>query len=434
MNNQAFRELVNKQRNGSSAKSTKEIARQAVEEEFQELKRKRKLKGGGDGVGNGEFDGDFNMSDDENDGDHNQNNGKADDKVEDDEGNDRQKKKGRWKKKNKKNDNGEDQSSSSKNKYRDRAKERREGKNVDYQGTENISIPTDSGDPNAGDDGGAFGNIESAQYKNEMTKFLGGDEEFTHLVKGLDKSLADKVRREEMLKRTKGDDDFTKLRNGDDIDLDQVMEEAKATQSKIKKNAKVSKPTTTIGEKKSSSSSLVSSMALYIENVEEGNSILSQTGAPFISSVKGKASRTAGKNIHRSKLTFSLQENHHNLQQYGWEVPKVSVMSNSQYAAMVGDIDINDDIISRASYCTPLDSNLIQRIKSVLDSVNIKSQQKKKRQSGNSSLKKKKKSAQMAKQKDDEISVNKSSTQVEDDSDDDIYGNIGDYIPPTTTK
>lgn len=452
MNNQAFRELVNKQR--GSAKTSKQIAKQAVEEEFQELKRKRKLKGG-----DGGFDGDFNMSDDENDGDDDDNNknknGKGDDKAEDDEGKTHPNKKGRWKKQRKKNENGED---SSKNMYRDRAKERREGKNVDYQGTENISLPNGVIDPNAGEDGGgAFGNTTNAQYKNDMTKFLGGDEEFTHLVKGLDKSLADKVRREEMLERTKGDDDdeqqgdeyeSTKLLNDEDIDLDEVMEEAKSAQSKMKKkNDRVTKAETIIGEKKSSSSSLVSSMALYIQKVEEHEHdrklSSSSTGVQFSKSGNGRTSSTAAKTIHRSKLTFSLQENHHNLQLYGWEIPKVSVISNSQYAAMVGDSNnINDDFISRASLCTPLDNNLILRIQSVLDSVNMKSQeQTKKRQNSRSYISssnsnKKKKKSKTEKQKNDggpatSIINNQLKTQVEDDSDDDIYDDIGDYVPPT---
>eukprot|EP00551_Chaetoceros_affinis_P010143 CAMPEP_0203674456 /NCGR_PEP_ID=MMETSP0090-20130426/16285_1 /ASSEMBLY_ACC=CAM_ASM_001088 /TAXON_ID=426623 /ORGANISM="Chaetoceros affinis, Strain CCMP159" /LENGTH=441 /DNA_ID=CAMNT_0050540341 /DNA_START=38 /DNA_END=1363 /DNA_ORIENTATION=+ len=438
MNNQAFRELVNNKRNGGPAKTTKEIAREAVEEELQELKRKRKSKSG-DG---GDFDGDFNISDDEYDGDNKK--GKGDDKAEDDEGkNNNQNKKGRWKKKSKKNDDDEDQSSSNKHKYRDRAKERREGKNVDYRGTENISLPS-NGDPSAD------GDTTSAQYKNEMTKFLGGDEEFTHLVKGLDKSLADKVRREEMLRKTsneaedehQGDDhDSANLPlDGDDIDLDQVMEDAKASQSKMKKN-KVSKPATSmIGEKKSSSSSLVSSMASYIQKVEEHYDNKSSTAtavATFLNSGKGKLSSISAKTIHRSKVTFSLQENQHNLQQYGWEIPKVSVMSNSQYVAIAGDNNDEDDVIAKASFCTPLDSNLIQRIKSVLDSVNAKSLHKK---SSSSSNNKKKKTSKLQKDKNNGDLVHSTTnkkqlkTQVDDDSDDDIYGDIGDYVPSTVKQ
>lgn len=76
----------------------------------------------------------------------------------------------------------EDKSSDSK--YRDRAAERRTGANPDYQETEQILK--------------ALNNSETLEAKlvYEQSKYLGGDTEHTHLVKGLDFALLNKVRNE----------------------------------------------------------------------------------------------------------------------------------------------------------------------------------------------------------------------------------------------
>ncbi|XP_076031413.1 IC cytokine homolog beag [Oratosquilla oratoria] len=81
-------------------------------------------------------------------------------------------------------------------KYRDRAKERREGKNPDYQAE----------DPNQAAMGGyravapdLKSGLDAAERRKQMiqeSKFLGGDMEHTHLVKGLDYALLQKVRSE----------------------------------------------------------------------------------------------------------------------------------------------------------------------------------------------------------------------------------------------
>jgi len=58
-------------------------------------------------------------------------------------------------------------------KYRDRARERRDDSNPDYQNVEQYDV-----------------------VSVEKSKFLGGDIEHTHLVKGLDYALANKMREE----------------------------------------------------------------------------------------------------------------------------------------------------------------------------------------------------------------------------------------------
>uniref|UniRef100_A0A6Q2YNR1 IK cytokine n=1 Tax=Esox lucius TaxID=8010 RepID=A0A6Q2YNR1_ESOLU len=77
-------------------------------------------------------------------------------------------------------------------KYRDRARERRDGVNKDYEETELISTtanyravgPTAEADKSA---------AEKRRQLIQESKFLGGDMEHTHLVKGLDFALLQKV-------------------------------------------------------------------------------------------------------------------------------------------------------------------------------------------------------------------------------------------------
>ncbi|KAK2147217.1 hypothetical protein LSH36_563g01078 [Paralvinella palmiformis] len=80
-------------------------------------------------------------------------------------------------------------------KYRDRAKERRDGANKDYEQTDIISTTADyrAVAPNAQ----AGENYQERRKQIiQESKYLGGDMEHTHLVKGLDYALLDKVRAE----------------------------------------------------------------------------------------------------------------------------------------------------------------------------------------------------------------------------------------------
>uniref|UniRef100_A0A646QG64 Protein Red n=1 Tax=Hemiscolopendra marginata TaxID=943146 RepID=A0A646QG64_9MYRI len=80
-------------------------------------------------------------------------------------------------------------------KYRDRAKERRDGINPDYQNEDPIS--TTAGYRAVAPD--AKSGLDAAERRRQMiqeSKFLGGDMEHTHLVKGLDYALLQKVRSE----------------------------------------------------------------------------------------------------------------------------------------------------------------------------------------------------------------------------------------------
>ncbi|KAK2645111.1 hypothetical protein Ddye_020306 [Dipteronia dyeriana] len=85
--------------------------------------------------------------------------------------------------------------------YRDRAKERREDQNPDYEPTELGSFHAVA----------PPGNIDlrladAHKLSIEKSKYLGGDVEHTHLVKGLDYALLNKVRSEIVKKPDAGDD------------------------------------------------------------------------------------------------------------------------------------------------------------------------------------------------------------------------------------
>ncbi|KAF8032636.1 hypothetical protein BT93_D1532 [Corymbia citriodora subsp. variegata] len=92
-------------------------------------------------------------------------------------------------------------------KYRDRAKERREDQNPDYEPTELGSFhavaPPGNVDLRAAD---------AHKLSIEKSKYLGGDVEHTHLVKGLDYALLNKVRSEMVKKPDAGDDADAKSR------------------------------------------------------------------------------------------------------------------------------------------------------------------------------------------------------------------------------
>ncbi|KAK9502290.1 hypothetical protein O3M35_011088 [Rhynocoris fuscipes] len=95
-------------------------------------------------------------------------------------------------------------------KYRDRAKERRDGTNADYQVDDPMS--TSSGYRAVAPD--LKSGIDAAERRRQMiqeSKFLGGDMEHTHLVKGLDYALLQKVRSEITMKELEQEEEMEKL-------------------------------------------------------------------------------------------------------------------------------------------------------------------------------------------------------------------------------
>uniref|UniRef100_M3ZWB0 IK cytokine n=1 Tax=Xiphophorus maculatus TaxID=8083 RepID=M3ZWB0_XIPMA len=94
-------------------------------------------------------------------------------------------------------------------KYRDRARERRDGVNKDYEETELISTTANyrAVGPTAEDKSAA----EKRRQLIQESKFLGGDMEHTHLVKGLDFALLQKVRAEITSKEKEEEDMMEKV-------------------------------------------------------------------------------------------------------------------------------------------------------------------------------------------------------------------------------
>ncbi|XP_063240527.1 protein Red [Bacillus rossius redtenbacheri] len=95
-------------------------------------------------------------------------------------------------------------------KYRDRAGERRDGANPDYQAEDPLSAA--SGYRAVAPD--LKSGMDAAERRRQMiqeSKFLGGDMEHTHLVKGLDYALLQKVRSEIQVKELEEEEEMEKL-------------------------------------------------------------------------------------------------------------------------------------------------------------------------------------------------------------------------------
>lgn len=366
MNNEEFRKLIKRsspdhthQKQQKSSKSTKEIAREIVEQEFQERSRKR----GRDEDYLSDDDDDYDDGDKQT-YDRKEKNVKGANKksIADDEELDSTKIA-----KNKKKDR------EKKPKYRDRAKERREGKSQ--------QDPSD---------------MIASHLDEEMTKYLGGDEEHTHLVKGLDKALADKVRREEIDKEIVNHED-----EQGDIDLDKIIDEtvASAKRLPIKRMNELSSLNVV-----NNSTNLTSGMMSYLNRLE---SIKNKPEPALVRYGDGDKKSQAAQLLIRTMFYFSLDANIG--QRYkSWEIPKESTLSASEY----------DRIYQTRcpSSCTPVDSKLLQNIKTAFSSMKRNER----------SSKHKEKSEFKAEQKN-----SNDFKKMDTESDDDIFGDIGEYIPPT---
>lgn len=94
-------------------------------------------------------------------------------------------------------------------KYRDRARERRDGANPDYQAPDPTS--TSAYRAVAPDLKSIHDAAERRRQLIQESKFLGGDMEHTHLVKGLDYALLQKVRSEIVTKEQMEEDELERL-------------------------------------------------------------------------------------------------------------------------------------------------------------------------------------------------------------------------------
>ena len=116
--------------------------------------------------------------------------------------------------------------------YRDRAKERREGINKDFELDPDdliISNPIVDGEQCIDED-------ERRRQQIEDSKYLGGDVEHTHLVKGLDYALLEKIKASE----PKEDEDRDHLFGASDRDEEEFTKEAiRAASDTISKRGKI---------------------------------------------------------------------------------------------------------------------------------------------------------------------------------------------------
>ncbi|CAK9294856.1 unnamed protein product [Gordionus sp. m RMFG-2023] len=123
-------------------------------------------------------------------------------------------------------------------KYRDRAKERREGENPDYQNVDLISA-TSGYKAVAPDSKTTEGAAERRKQMIQESKFLGGDMEHTHLVKGLDYALLQKVRSELTVKGKYVDEEEI---GDDDERMDKQANDQNSTTPNKPNNKKTSQP------------------------------------------------------------------------------------------------------------------------------------------------------------------------------------------------
>lgn len=355
MDNEAFRALVEER---AKPKSTKEIAREAVEEEFRTRKRKR--RGGGGGGSSSEESGDSDNDDNE----------KEQKSLKDDQFIPLAVKK----------------KAPKESKYRDRAKERREGKNVDYQAlqAEQALLEGRVAAAASGDDSGQMDSVT-------MSKYLGGDEEHTHLVKGLDVALARKVKRE-MVAST---------RDGEQPRKQEAVEPRVKDENEKKKRIRI------------------------VKDADEARAFLQRTTAASVSSELGRQVLThlkrthlpprklsevivekspAGFAIERTSLTFSTRSDPR-IKSRAWEVPLESMQ-----AATRADVDAErNGVIS-------LDDTLIQQIKTAFSEHASRHERQ---------------GSSVAATVTGESKQSENEAEQDDDDDEDIFDETDDYVAPS---
>lgn len=440
MNNDAFRNLVNDR---SKSKTTKEIAREAVELEFEEKKRKR-------GRGGGENRGYSSNDDDSKHGSaaskrrgvastHQDADGQNSGDGGDDEGT--YWKQGRRVKKKAKGAKGaKGAEDSAGDKYRDRAKERREGKNLDYDSiTTGIAVQDrDEGQTNS----------STSKYNTEMTKFLGGDEAHTHLVKGLDKTLAEKVRREEMggiaTAPTKEAPDSTIRQNIESIDLDALIEEnvetLKTSTDLMSSQMPIELLLLQIPRKVHSS--LGRGLHKYVEQIYRkkiGHLDGIEKDSPPVVTARGSGMgndiSTAAQTILRSTLSFSAKADPRD-RSNAWEMPRETIMSSAQHDGLHSRRNSASKANEIFPY-SPIERGLRCKIKDVFEAaMKVQGDKEAQRHIKRRKSKKIKNSSNKANSSIG-IEDNEETTVLPDplseDSDDDIFGGIGEYVPPKAT-
>ena len=359
MNNDAFKKMV---RERAQIKSTKEIAREAVEDEFQ---RNKKRKHGGDSSDSG---------------------------GEQDEAEDESGKKRFGRSKHQKNEEDDDYLDLSA-KYRDRAKERREGK---PQADESLlkGVASAAADPAAD------------KSTEELSKYLGGDEEHTHLVQGLDVVLARKVKRE--WHKEKNQQPTTSTAKESKQQQQQQM--AETTFVETVDQAKDLLQQFIRNNNNETESKLGLELSQYLQKVHKYT-----LETPLLLPKKNVACSSAGRTIQRSTLTFAL-DGHPSQISRAWEMPREMMHGASQQEA--------------SARATSLDISLIDRIQWALSKRIKKTEEEEVQQPAKPTP------ISITTEKVVQQSVARVTSQErgddDDDDDDDIFGDVGDYVPSQT--
>jgi hypothetical protein len=202
--------------------------------------------------------------------------------------------------------------------------------------------------------------------------------EHTHLVKGLDKALAEKVRREEQMTRRMqqssshhqsiGIDDTTTL------DLDEMLEDAYNNNTTQKKKEPKELVTSDWRSTKQTRTELGTSMLNYLLQKEQKSiysstlssasssaAVMNPSAVPIqhsnISSSSSSTTLMVQRSIQQTIYNFALMSNVH--QRHGaWEVPQIRILSTTSQMTSG----------SRRDNMSPLSKDIIMAIKKKLDS------------------------------------------------------------------
>jgi hypothetical protein len=262
-------------------------------------------------------------------------------------------------------------------KYRDRAKERRDGKNVDYQSQASLLEGVT-----------AQGTEDSNMDQVTLSKYLGGDETHTHLVKGLDVTLARKVKREISKQTTDLNVDslHTKTKKQDEC----VRDKHQARLLLLRVNVK------------SLSSDLGHQILSHLKNVHLPLRPLSQL-------LVGNS--TAGFAIQRSTLNFATLGDPRDRKR-GWEVPLESTQADSHADVSTARKETNG--------ATSVDAVLLRQMKNVL----APKKQGEKLFAFNAG------ETNVAKCKMQKHHEHSDTINAEESDDEDIFDGIDEYVPP----
>jgi len=334
--------------------------------------------------------------------------------------------------------------------YRDRAKERREGTNADYalldvgSGQLSSSTAMDRRDmKNHSDD---EDDDDNRKRQVELSQYLGGDEEHTHLVKGLDKALAEKVRREEMTTRLQPQQQSIGL--DDTLDLDEMLEDAYSNTTQKEQQKPDWRST------KQTRTELGSSMLNYLFQKEQ-RGISASTSSKAAAAAAAEAAMTSAVPIQHGNpssstlmVQRSIQQTIYNFVQTSnvhqrhdaWKVPSISILpTTTTTTSGRGDMSpLSKDIImaiikkldSRASSSSSLTNNEKRNNSSASHDVSRKGKTTMTKKNGEVET-----AAVLNRSYNDDIthdgeSVGNNNTNDDSDDDSDIFDNVGTYAPP----